>query len=357
MARGKKRQEEVIEESDEDMEEESEEEDLQSDEEELSEDEEGDVEGENEEDEAGDAEEDEESDDEEYQRDLAALVAIEAAKMKKVESAKKAGVYDDEGLDLMTKSLCEDRAWIETLATTTRPVEDEDGQTGIADDLKREHNFKALASGAAVASIQRLDSLGVKYRRPLDYYAEMVKTDYHMDKVKDRLINEKEQIIGAEDRRKQRDAKKFGKQVQHKKELDKQAKKKEEFDKISKWKDTQKKAGKGAGDAELDELLSKQETKKEGSKRQRDGEDGGKGGGVNKKRAAADGKFGFGGKKRNAKRSTSTTDVKYDSSSQFMGGSKKEKKGKGGAKGKGGGKGGKAGGKRPGKSSRGKGGK
>merc|ERR1712166_1127797 len=205
MARGKKRQEEV--------DEESEEEDLQSDEEELSEDEEGDVEGENEEDEAGD--------DEEYQRDLAALVAIEAAKMKKVESAKKAGVYDDEGLDLMTKSLCEDRAWIETLATTTRPVEDEDGQTGIADDLKREHNFKALASGAAVASIQRLDSLGVKYRRPLDYYAEMVKTDYHMDKVKDRLINEKEQIIGAEDRRKQRDAKKFGKQVQHKKELDK----------------------------------------------------------------------------------------------------------------------------------------
>merc|ERR1712166_1645641 len=314
MARGKKRQEEVNEES--------EEEDLQSDEEELSE-EEGDVEGENEEDEAGDAEEDEESDDEEYQRDLAALVAIEAAKMKKVESAKKAGVYDDEGLDLMTKSLCEDRAWIETLATTTRPVEDEDGQTGIADDLKREHNFKALASGAAVASIQRLDSLGVKYRRPLDYYAEMVKTDYHMDKVKDRLINKKE----------------------------------EEFDKISKWKDTQKKAGKGAGDAELDELLSKQETKKEGSKRQRDGEDGGKGGGVNKKRAAADGKFGFGGKKRNAKRSTSTTDVKYDSSSQFMGGSKKEKKGKGGAKGKGGGKGGKAGGKRPGKSSRGKGGK
>ena len=121
---------------------------------------------------------------------------------------------------------------------------------------------KALASGAAVASIQRLDSLGVKYRRPLDYYAEMVKTDYHMDKVrhsllssscelqsavhsalasavcvllpgrlaiarrfrlvrvlsgvcqvKDRLIHEKQSIVDAEDRRKQRDAKKFGKQV------------------------------------------------------------------------------------------------------------------------------------------------
>merc|ERR1712166_525513 len=117
MARGKKRQEEVNEES--------EEEDLQSDEEDL-EDEEGDVEGENEEDEAGDAEEDEESDDEEYQQDLAALVAIEAAKMKKEESAKKAGVYDDEGLDHMTQQLSEDKAWIETLATTTRPVEDDD---------------------------------------------------------------------------------------------------------------------------------------------------------------------------------------------------------------------------------------
>ncbi len=68
---------------------------MQSDEEELSEDEEGDVEGEDEEDEAGDAEGDEESDDDEYQRDLAALVAIEAAKMKKVENEKRAGVYDD----------------------------------------------------------------------------------------------------------------------------------------------------------------------------------------------------------------------------------------------------------------------
>ena len=46
-----------------------------------------------------------------------------------------------EGLELMTKQLCEDKAWIETLATTTRPVEDEDGSTGIADDLKREHNL------------------------------------------------------------------------------------------------------------------------------------------------------------------------------------------------------------------------
>ena len=56
-------------------------------------------------------------------------------------------------------------------------------KVGVAD------SSKALASGAAVASIQRLDSLGVKYRRPLDYYAEMVKTDYHMDKVRRSLLS------------------------------------------------------------------------------------------------------------------------------------------------------------------------
>jgi len=79
------------------------------------------------------------------------------------------------------------------------------------------HSFSqhsiAAANAAAMASINRLQESGVKFRRPEDYYAEMCKTDKHMSKVKDKLIHDKKSIVEAEQRRKQRDAKKFGKQV------------------------------------------------------------------------------------------------------------------------------------------------
>ena len=51
----------------------------------------------------------------------------------------------------------------------------------------------------------------MKWRRPSDYFAEMVKSDEHMKRVKDKLLYEKKLSDGQEERRKHKEAKKYGK--------------------------------------------------------------------------------------------------------------------------------------------------
>jgi hypothetical protein len=41
----------------------------------------------------------------------------------------------------------------------------------------------------AKEAIRRFDKAGTPWLRPVDYYAEMVKTDQHMAKVKEQLMN------------------------------------------------------------------------------------------------------------------------------------------------------------------------
>jgi hypothetical protein len=54
----------------------------------------------------------------------------------------------------------------------------------------------------------------VSFSRPADYFAEMVKSDEHMGKIKQKLIDEAAGKKASAEARKQRDLKKFGKQVQ-----------------------------------------------------------------------------------------------------------------------------------------------
>jgi len=108
------------------------------------------------------------------------------------------------------------------------------------------HGSLDAARAASTASILRLEAAGVKFRRPEDYYAEMCKTDKHMAKVKDKLIHDKKSIEQAENRRKVRDQKKFGKQVQHAKEAEKREKKKENAEAVKKWRTDKTKADSGS---------------------------------------------------------------------------------------------------------------
>lgn len=52
------------------------------------------------------------------------------------------------------------------------------------------------------------------FHRPADYFAEMVKTDAHMAKIRQGLLDEQAGMKASEEARKLRDAKKFGKKVQ-----------------------------------------------------------------------------------------------------------------------------------------------
>ena len=52
------------------------------------------------------------------------------------------------------------------------------------------------------------------FTRPDDFFAEMVKTDTHMERIRQRLLNESAGIAKSEARRREREGKKIGKQVQ-----------------------------------------------------------------------------------------------------------------------------------------------
>lgn len=102
----------------------------------------------------------------------------------------------------------------------------------IDDDLTRELAFYKQARDAVLTGRKQLVADGIPFTRPSDYFAEMIKSDGHMDRVRERLLEEAGRKKNSEDARKQRDLKKFGKQVQQEKLLQRQHEKKDTMDKI-----------------------------------------------------------------------------------------------------------------------------
>lgn len=94
--------------------------------------------------------------------------------------------------------------------TTAVPVSIAD----VSDDLTRELAFYAQSLEAVKLGRKKLLEEGAPFSRPKDYFAEMVKADEHMAKVKGKLIEAAAGKKAAAEARKQRDLKKFGKQVQ-----------------------------------------------------------------------------------------------------------------------------------------------
>jgi hypothetical protein len=74
---------------------------------------------------------------------------------------------------------------------------------------------------------------GIPFSRPTDYFAEMVKTDEQMGLIKRKLYEEAASKKAAAEARRQRDLKKFGKQVQVAKLQQRQKEKRETLEKIN----------------------------------------------------------------------------------------------------------------------------
>ena len=189
----------------------------------------------------------------------------------------------------------------------------------VHDDLRREAAFfdAALQQGVKPA-FAKLDGLGLKYRRPADYYAEMVKSDEQMRKIKEKLLFEKKNVDDRDERKRQRENAKFGKKVQQAKLQAKQKQKSAELDSIRKWRKERKGRDDENGDAagaELDKIL-----------------DSGRGKPAVKgmKRSAKDDKYGYGGAKRRRNENDATS---YDDFSAY---SKKRNEGGRRPQGKGG---------------------
>lgn len=186
----------------------------------------------------------------------------------------------------------------------------------VHNDYVREMNFYRQAQEAILKCLPRLKEQGVPTQRPEDYFAEMAKSDNHMQKVAKVLHKKQVATERADKVRKIRQQKKISKQTQVQVLQEKQKAKKEMLESVKKYRKGQKNA--------LDFLDD-------------DDKKGGRGGGrqqnqrgkvdkpmISRKRQMKNDKYGYGGKKSGSKWNT------RESLDGFDGGMKKRGGGRGG---------------------------
>jgi rRNA-processing protein EBP2 len=193
------------------------------------------------------------------------------------------------------------------------------------DDLTRELEFYRIARTSVLEARKLLKAAGIPFSRPADYFAEMVKTDEHMTKVKQKMYDSAAGKKAAEEARKLRDAKKFGKQVQIAKEQERAREKRNTLDRVkelkrsmslcpfaapftfvksarlTKYVCTERKGAisEKTHEGNLDDDLFQTVNVEAPAAKDRSGRE--RGPGFNAKRQKRDQKYGFGGKKRHSK--------------------------------------------------------
>jgi len=227
---------------------------------------------------------------------------------------------------------------------------EKDAIPNVDDDVARESVFHQRALAAVVAAGAHLAAAGVPVRRPDDYYAEMVKNDAHMRKVKDKLYFEQRQLDAKAERRRDRENKTYGKQVQAEKLKERKAQQKSDIGLLQRM----KKRGAGVSSTEILPDEPDWGAPDLGASRARGGRGGSSPGGrsgsfgagrgrSNKRKEGKEAKFGFGGRKGRAKQNDadSAADMSAYRTPHARGG------GRGGGRGRGGrGGGGRGGGRR-----------
>lgn len=186
----------------------------------------------------------------------------------------------------------------------------------IYDDTERELAFYKQALGAALEGRTKLLKLKVPFTRPQDYFAEMVKSDEHMDKLKSKLIKEASEKKASIEAKRQRELKKFGKQVQNATLQERQKQKRETLDKIKglKRKRQNDEISTNDFDVAIEEATADQEERRDRDRSKRNK--------PNSKRMAKDAKYGQGGMKRFKRKNDA------ESSADISGFSQRKMKGK-----------------------------
>ncbi|KAI1727580.1 eukaryotic rRNA processing protein EBP2 domain-containing protein [Ditylenchus destructor] len=188
------------------------------------------------------------------------------------------------------------RDWIETLDVTFGADYSYNGP--VSNDFDRESAFKKQAQNAVSIALPRLKSLGVPVFRPDDYFAEMAKSDFHMDKVRKRLLSVKKEGERRDSKKRLREEKKFAVKVQRATKEKRQKDKRMLMEAV-------KKHRKGMKD-QLDTMLNNASRMQldEDEEPSRAGPRGRSNKQQNRKisRTSRDKKFGFGGQKKRSKR-------------------------------------------------------
>uniref|UniRef100_A0A7S2S4R4 rRNA-processing protein EBP2 n=1 Tax=Rhizochromulina marina TaxID=1034831 RepID=A0A7S2S4R4_9STRA len=148
--------------------------------------------------------------------------------------------------------------------------------------MARELAFYEASLAAVKEGRERLKAQGISWKRPEDFFCEMIKSDTHMNRVKERLIFEQKKMEAFEQRKERQTQKKFSKAKANELQKERAASKKETLAAVKKWRDDnqeRRKGGVGDDDGDLDRILSDQKP------------------GKSRKRKALDRKYGFGGPK------------------------------------------------------------
>ncbi|EGP88686.1 uncharacterized protein MYCGRDRAFT_99446 [Zymoseptoria tritici IPO323] len=193
--------------------------------------------------------------------------------------------------------------------TSAEPVQIAD----VEDDLNRELAFYRQSLDAVTEARAKLKKEGVPFTRPTDYFAEMVKSEEQMGKVRSKLLDETARKKASADARRQRDLKKFGKAVQVAKLQERQKETSKTLDRIQTLKRTD------TFDVAVEDAATTAASDR-ATRRAKGAADGEKG----RKRQKKDEKFGFGGRKKWAKSNDakSTGDLSGYSVKKMKGGGK-----------------------------------
>ncbi|XP_039591182.1 probable rRNA-processing protein EBP2 [Polypterus senegalus] len=261
---------------------------------------------------------------------------------------KEKGVNNVEGLKNCLADFKKDINWEERLDITkglgpdimatidSKNNVDDNSEVNAEDDFQREMCFYRQAQAAILEALPRLHKLKIPTKRPEDYFAEMAKSDQHMQKVRAKLLQKQQAMERSEKAKKLRELRKYGKKVQVQVLQKRQKEKKAMMTAVKKYqKGMVDKLDFLEGDAERGKKNTVTASKSKSAMNMK---------GSNAKRKYKDKKFGFGGKKRGSKWNTKES---YDDVSGFR---SKVAHGKvGGMRGKGGKK---AVNNRPGKNAR-----
>ncbi|KAI0260674.1 eukaryotic rRNA processing protein EBP2-domain-containing protein [Gloeopeniophorella convolvens] len=215
--------------------------------------------------------------------------------------------------------------WTETLSVSFPETINVD----VDDDLNRELAFYKQALHGAKAAKALAAKHGLPFTRPDDFFAEMVKTDAHMERIRQRLLDENAGIEKSEARRREREGKKFGKQVQLEKQRERERGKKEMDERLRGLKRKHKGALDNAqADDDGFDIAVEDAIADRPAKRGRGGR------GASVPRHVRDKKFGFGGHGKRDKQNTRTSTDDFAGSARRGGSAGRGRgRGRGGAKG------------------------
>ncbi|KAJ8638217.1 hypothetical protein MRB53_012484 [Persea americana] len=161
-------------------------------------------------------------------------------------------VYNKEGLldKLGGIRWPENLDWIHKLSIDFNQEQEVDAN----DDLARELAFYTQSLEGTRHAFEKLQSMELPFLQPLDYYAEMVKTNAPMEKLRSRLLEEEKWIEEAEERRKAREAKRIAEEVQAQKLKERAQQKKQEIESVKKWRKQRQQSGFSDGSKGIDEM-------------------------------------------------------------------------------------------------------